>query len=133
LPARVADAEAVRRFHREARSAAQLSHANLATIYDADEVGGVHFLAMEYVAGIDLARIVRRDGALPAGQACEYVRQAALGLHHAHEKGFVHRDVKPANILLAGGRIRVVDLGLALPRAESQADGELTHCGEVMG
>src|SRR5436309_1275572 len=67
----------------------------------ADEVAGTHFFTMEYVEGQDLARMVRGGGPLPVAQACDYIRQAALGLQHAHERGLVHRDVKPANLLVA--------------------------------
>jgi serine/threonine-protein kinase len=100
--------DAVRRFQREARAVAQLLHPNVVILYDADEVDGAHFLAMEYVDGIDLAQMVYQQGPLPIAQACDYVRQAALGLQHAYEKGMVHRDIKPGNLLVtrpsAGGR-----------------------------
>ena len=82
----------------------QLSHPNIVRAYDADQVGDSHFLAMEYVEGIDLARLVKEQGPLPVGQACDYIRQAALGLQHAHERGLVHRDIKPSNLLLAPRR-----------------------------
>src|SRR5262249_21230988 len=69
---------------------------------------------MEYVEGPSLQQIISRQGGLPIAAACEYIRQAALGLHHAHEKGLVHRDVKPANILVdVSGTVKVLDLGLA--------------------
>src|SRR5205085_1275687 len=92
--------DAVRRFQREARAVAQLLHPNVVILYDADEVDGAHFLAMEYVDGIDLAQMVYQQGPLPIPQACDYVRQAALGLQHAHECGLVHRDIKPGNLLV---------------------------------
>src|SRR5437016_1217699 len=91
-PDRLASAAAVRRFRREIRAAAQLSHPNIVLAYDADEVNGIHFFTMEYVAGEDLARLVKRHGLLPVGLACDCVRQAALGLEHAFERGLVHRD-----------------------------------------
>jgi serine/threonine-protein kinase len=94
------DAEAVRRFQREARAAAQLLHPNVVIIYDADQVGDRHFIAMEYVDGIDLSRLVKQRGPLPQAEACEYIRQAAEGLQHAHEQGLVHRDIKPSNLLV---------------------------------
>ena len=78
---------------------------------------------MEYVEGTDLARLVKQCGPLPVMQACAYVRQAALGLQHAHERGLVHRDIKPHNLILSlrEGRIKVADLGLArLPRAANE-------------
>jgi serine/threonine-protein kinase len=112
---RFSDADTARRFRQEARLAARCSHPNLITVYDADEADGVPFIAMEFVPGTNLHRLVQRSGPLPVGAACECARQAALGLHHAHEQGFIHRDVKPANLLVAGGRVRVTDLGLARP------------------
>jgi serine/threonine-protein kinase len=94
------DAGIVRRFQREIQVAARLVHPNIVTAYDAALADGYHFLVMEYVAGTDLGRLVEAQGPLPVEQACDYVRQAALGLHHAHEHGLVHCDIKPANLLL---------------------------------
>jgi WD40 repeat protein/serine/threonine protein kinase len=114
---RLAKADAVRRFQREIRAAAQLNHANVIHAYDADAVGGVHFFTMEYVEGHDLDRLVQEHGPLPVEQACEYIRQAALGLQHAHERGLIHRDIKPANLLVTGGGqyglVKLLDMGLA--------------------
>src|SRR5207249_1508329 len=97
-----AEVGAVRRFLREIRAASQMSHPNVVRAHDADEIDGTLFFAMEFVAGTDLGRLVKREGPLPVELACEYVRQAALGLQHAHEQGLVHRDLKPGNLLLAG-------------------------------
>ncbi len=80
---RLANEDAVRRFHREIRAAAQLSHPNIVMAYDADEVNGTHFFAMEYAEGTDLAKMVKQHGPLPVAQACDWMRQAALGLQHA--------------------------------------------------
>src|SRR4029077_11547719 len=96
----VRDAGAVARFHHEVELAARLSHPNIITCYDAAEANGLHFLVMEYVDGIDLGRRLKETGPLPVVEACEYVRQAALGLQHAHEHGLVHCDIKPANLLV---------------------------------
>ncbi|OAI54255.1 hypothetical protein AYO44_15270 [Planctomycetaceae bacterium SCGC AG-212-F19] len=98
---KLADPEAVGRFRREIQAVAQLSHPNVVAAFDADQTDDALFLIMEYVEGIDLARLVREQGPLPVPVACEYIRQAALGLQHAHEKGLVHRDVKPSNLLVA--------------------------------
>src|SRR5262249_2349371 len=81
-PERVPDRSAVDRFLREARAAAQLVHANVVVVFDADEVLGLHYLAMEYVEGKTLAQLVQESGPLPIAPACEYIRQAALGLQH---------------------------------------------------
>src|SRR2546421_713054 len=75
--------------------------------------GRMYYLVMEYVDGPNLHQLIVRHGALDVPLACEYVRQAAVGLHHAHQAGLVHRDVKPANVLIAGGTIKILDLGLA--------------------
>ncbi len=91
---------AVRRFQREIQLAAQISHPHVVMAYDADQLGDLHFFAMEFVDGIDLAKLVKKKGPLPVNEACEYIRQAALGLQHAHECGLVHRDIKPSNLLL---------------------------------
>ena len=96
--------QAVERFRREVQAAAQLHHSNIVTAFDAEQAGDVHFLAMEFVDGTDLSDIVRKRGPLPVDEACEYIRQAAIGLQHAHEKGMVHRDIKPHNLMLVEGR-----------------------------
>jgi serine/threonine protein kinase len=96
----MADPNAVERFQREVRTAARLAHVNIVTAHDAEQAGDTHFLVMEYVEGIDLAQVIQRRGPLPVPFACNYVRQAALGLQHGHEQGMVHRDIKPQNLML---------------------------------
>jgi serine/threonine protein kinase len=132
---RLANEEAVRRFHREIRAAAQLSHPNIVLAYDAGEDNGAHFFTMEYVEGRDLAWVVGRHGPLPVAAACDYIRQGALGLQHAHEKGMVHRDVKPHNLLLnKQGVVKLLDLGLAqFDASEDEESSTLTQEGVVMG
>src|SRR4051812_482349 len=130
--------DAVRRFLREARVAAQLHHPNVVTVFDANEADGVHFLAMELVDGTDLAKQVKDHGPLPPALACEYVRQAALGLQHAHEKGLVHRDVKPSNLIVlrdqpTGPVVKVLDFGLARFVSEQADATPLTSPGGWMG
>ena len=112
---KLAKPDAVRRFHREIRAAATLRHDNVVMAYDADQAGDVHFFAMEFVDGTTLDEMVKAKGPLPIAEACEYVRQAALGLQHAFEKGLTHRDVKPANLLVdKSGVVKISDLGLVL-------------------
>ncbi|HVK10209.1 MAG TPA: serine/threonine-protein kinase [Gemmataceae bacterium] len=112
---RMANPESVKRFRREIRAAASLSHENVVLAYDADQSGEVHFFAMEYVDGPNLDAHVRTKGPLPVGEACEYARQVALGLQHASEKGLIHRDIKPSNLLLGrSGEVKISDLGLVL-------------------
>jgi serine/threonine-protein kinase len=133
---RLANADAIRRFHREIRAAAQLSHPNIVAAHDADEVNGTHFFVMEYVEGTDLARLVKKHGPLGIADACEYVRQAGLGLQHAFEKGLVHRDIKPANLLLTrAGVVKVLDMGLARLGydGDEEASSTMTREGSVMG
>ncbi len=109
-----ADPSALERFYREARAVASLDHPNIVRAHDIDHDGKQHFLVMEYVEGISLNDLVRRNGPLDILRASHYVRQAALGLHHAHEAGVVHRDIKPGNILLdRQGTVKILDMGLA--------------------
>lgn len=105
---------AVARFRREIRAAAQLKDDHIVTAYDAGEAGGSHFLVMEYVEGVSLDRLVAKKGPLPVNLACNFVRQAALGLKHAADKGMVHRDIKPQNLMVTRkGRVKILDFGLA--------------------
>jgi serine/threonine protein kinase len=130
-PDRLSVPTMVERFRREARAAAQLRHRNIVLIYDADEVAGTHFLAMEFIDGIDLDRLVKERGKLPPAEACEYICQAAEGLQHAHENGLVHRDVKPHNLLVtAEGLVKITDFGLARFAREI---GDLTEVHSAMG
>ncbi len=133
---RAGEPDSVRRFRREVRAVAQLDHPNIVRALHADEVDGALYLVMEYVEGIDLARLVREQGPLPIARACEYIRQAALGLQHAYERGLVHRDLKPRNLLLSEpGLIKVLDFGLARlgePGSSAQSS-TMTHSGVVMG
>ncbi len=106
--------QAVERFRREVQAAAKLTHSNIVTAYDAEQAGDVHFLVMEFVEGTDLASVVKHRGPMSVAEACECIRQAAEGLQHAHEKGMVHRDIKPHNLMLsAEGQVRILDFGLA--------------------
>src|SRR6516162_2231832 len=102
---RVENPAAIQRFQREIRAVAALSHPHIVRAFDADEIDGTHFLVMEYIEGAtDLAHLVKNNGPLPVKQACNYVRQAALGLQHAHERGLVHHDIKPQNLLVSFSR-----------------------------
>ncbi len=111
------------RYAREVQTASTLDHPNIVRVVDAGAADGKFYMAMEFVDGIDLARLMREFGMLEVAEACEYARQAALGLQHAHQRGFVHRDIKPSNIVVAGERhlpqatepavVKILDLGLA--------------------
>jgi serine/threonine protein kinase len=118
------------RAEREARLAARLNHPHVVAVFDLVEDEGQHWLVMEYVEGVNLAELVRRDGALSPDEAAPLLRQAADALAAAHEAGIVHRDVKPSNILVtADGQVKLSDFGIA--RAE--ADASLTQTGLVTG
>jgi serine/threonine protein kinase/WD40 repeat protein len=134
----VSSDDAVARFQREIRAAAALNHPHVVSAFDAESVGDSHFLVMEYVAGESLADVLHGGRKLPVAMACEYIRQAALGLAHAHEQGMVHRDIKPNNLLVARDadgkpQIKILDLGLARYSSAGVDDAELTATGQVMG
>jgi membrane fusion protein (multidrug efflux system) len=125
----------VERFRREVRSAARLaSHANIVAAYDAEQAGETHMLVMEFVEGTDLARLVDRRGPLPTGEACEYARQAAMGLQHAFDDEMVHRDIKPQNLMrTTRGQIKILDFGLARFASEVGSHAGVTAEGMVLG
>ena len=126
--------EQVQRFLREAKLAAGLTHPNIVTLYEAEQVGATYFLVMEYLAGTDLSRLVQQRGALRVADACEWARQAATGLQYIHERGLVHRDIKPSNLFLAGAkRVKILDLGLAVLRTEEGSGSGLTEKGQILG
>jgi serine/threonine protein kinase/WD40 repeat protein len=130
--------ESIDRFYQEAQAVAALRHPNIVVAYDANEDRQRIYFAMEYVPGIDLARLVRQRGPLPVNEACDYARQAALGLQHAYEVGMIHRDIKPANLLRSEkGEVKILDLGLARLHDKSGKQGEdedrLTQQGMMMG
>src|SRR5437764_11856617 len=113
LPAAKAeDPSALQRFYREARAVAALDHPNIVRAYDIDQDDKLHFLVMEYVDGSSLQEIVKKGGPMDILRSSHYVRQAAVGLQHAHESGLVHRDIKPGNLLVdRTGTVKVLDMG----------------------
>jgi serine/threonine protein kinase len=142
---RLSNPDTVRRFYQEVRMAAQLHHPNVVLAYNADEVGNTHYFAMEFVEGVDLARLIKEQGKLLVPQACEYIRQAALGLQAAFEKGLVHRDIKPHNLLLSrlpnnsagadskGDVLKILDFGLARLAGAGDKQHGVTRAGAVLG
>ena len=139
--------ETVRRFRREAQAAARLSHPNIVKVFDFDRAGDTHYIVMEHVNGITLERHVEQQGPLTIPQACDFIRQAALGLQHAHEQGLVHRDIKPSNLMVtptpnelarADYQVKLLDMGVArVLQLGGQAPGDsistLTQDGAVIG
>ena len=127
----------VDRFRREAKALAKLSHPNIVSIYDAGDVGGMMYLVMELVEGEDLHSKLGQSGPASVEEAIDWVVQTAHGLEYAHRNGIIHRDVKPANLLLdTAGKIKILDLGLAKfdetgePETEETA---LTLTSQVLG
>jgi protein kinase-like protein len=125
------------RFVREARLAASLDHPNVIPVFAAGEADGELFIAMRLVDGSDLESLIGRSGPLPAGLACRIVAQAAAGLAAAHRAGLVHRDVKPANILLSGPlddpHVYVSDFGVAKSTGPAAPAAPLTDAAEWVG
>jgi len=131
---RVDDSSYLERFYREARAAAQLDDPNVVKAYDVDCEGDIHFLVMEYVEGSDLQVMVKRNGPLAYPLAADYIRQAARGLSHAHKVGLIHRDVKPANLLVDRQNVvKVLDLGLAKFSDEDKASLTVAYDENVLG
>jgi hypothetical protein len=128
LPKALADDPVRReRFYAEVRIARQVSHPNLCRVYDIGELDGRHFLTMEYIDGEDLASLLKRIGNLHGTKALDVARQLCAGLAAAHDKGVLHRDMKPANVMIDGrGRVRITDFGLAVAAGEELPSGEVS-------
>lgn len=129
-PQYASDKEFVERFHREAQSAASLSHPNIVSIFDVGLYDGVYYIVMEYVKGENLKDIIRKDAPLPFERAVNIAKQICEALQHAHENDIIHRDIKPHNILVTkDDRVKVTDFGIA--RAANTSS--LTETGVVIG
>ncbi|MDP6720515.1 MAG: protein kinase, partial [Pirellulaceae bacterium] len=156
---RLNDPDAIARFDREMKLIGQLQHPHIVHATDADQDGDIHYLVMELVDGIDLSRLVRKTGLLGVADACELIRQAAVGLDFVHHQGMVHRDIKPSNLMITVASrvpkvesksskssstrdsvpvttldpvVKILDLGLALLDHDGDGD-DLTSTGQVMG
>jgi serine/threonine-protein kinase len=155
-PERLGSKQAVERFHREIQAISKLQHPNIVWAFDADQVGPSTFFAMQYVPGQDLGRMVKQSGPLDVERACDFIRQAALGLQHIADHGMIHRDIKPTNLLVVNltnqpskvesgvlgtalktDLVKIVDLGLTrlidAPDGESTSLTALTHDNLLMG
>lgn len=125
LSAKITDPASVQRFRHQAKLIAQLDHPNIIRVFDIDSDGGLHFMVMEFVEGVNLHSLVQLRGRFAVARAVNYTIQALQGLQHAHEAGLVHRDLKPANLLLdRSGVVKLTDFGLA--RSQSPISAEET-------
>lgn len=123
----------IRRFLAEAKTAARLRHPNIVTVYDSGEADDHLFLALEYIDGPDIERVIRKQGRIPVERTVEIIRQITRALDHAHSAGVVHRDIKPSNILMRrDGTASLTDLGLARAIDETAASG-ITRAGFTVG
>jgi serine/threonine-protein kinase len=138
----LANDEGRQQFLHEMEAMARLDHPNIVQFCDVDQTGETFYYAMEFVEGTDLGKCVRLSGQLPVADACDYIRQTALGLQHAHEHNLVHRDIKPVNLFLTypDGQdkavIKILDWGLASLRCPTTVTGQqlLEHMSKgVMG
>lgn len=131
---RTSDPAYLSRFYNEARAAGSLSHPNIVQTYDFDSDRMMHYIVMEYVRGPNLQELVKRDGVLGYSRAANYIAQAARALAYAHESGLVHRDVKPANLLVDEKNVvKLLDLGLAFFSVEGQTSLTLANEDNVLG
>jgi len=118
------------RFYQEARAAGGLSHPNIITIYDVGKNGDIAYMAMEFVEGVELRELLTHGRPLPVSQAISIAAQVCEGLAYAHERGIVHRDIKPPNIMVApSGGVKIADFGIARMRASES----LTQTGMMLG
>jgi len=125
------DQQFVDRFQREARAAANLRHPNIVVIHDVAHHDDTYYIVMEYLEGRTLKELVEQTGPLPPQRAAHIVEQVAAALDYAHQRGFVHRDVKPANIFVSeGDRVTLTDFGIAKAASETE---HLTRTGTLMG
>ncbi len=134
LPKFAANATAKDRFLREARAAAQICSDHIVSIYEADEIDGTPYIALQLLQGYPLDEYLKKKGSPSLPQIIRIGREVAIGLASAHELGMVHRDIKPSNVWLEApnGRVKILDFGLAKP-AEGAEIAELTALGAVVG
>ncbi|MGF1578997.1 MAG: WD40 repeat domain-containing serine/threonine protein kinase [Gemmataceae bacterium] len=146
---RLIHTDSVRRFRREAQAASRLAHPNIVRVDESDHDGDMNYIVMEYVEGLTLQALLETNGPLAIHLACEYIRQTALALQHAHEQALVHRDIKPSNLMVTQTSttmhdqthsipvIKVLDMGVAklhqLPESPVESLTTLTQPGSVIG
>lgn len=122
------------RIEREIQAVGKLHHPAIVTAFDAGEHGGCQFLVTEFINGLDVGKIARANREMQVANACEIVRQAALGLDHAHSFGIIHRDIKPSNVMIdQNGKVKVLDFGLVRLDDSSLMPAEVTTVGQLLG
>ena len=130
---RAANKTLVKRFRSEAQAAAQLKHENIVSVYEAGEISGHLYIALEYIEGTDVHKLVEQRGVVPLRRSVEIIRQVVQALVHAHEKGIVHRDIKPSNLLIQrNGVVKLADMGLARSVDDAVETG-ITRAGMTVG
>ncbi|MCA9067700.1 MAG: serine/threonine protein kinase, partial [Planctomycetaceae bacterium] len=127
-----------KRFEREVLATGSIDHPNIVTSFDAGEYDGHPFLAMELLRGANLAEVQERSGCLPVPEACEVIRQTAIGLESIHQLGMLHRDIKPSNLMLSQNEqgetiIKILDLGLARLETDYLERSTATNAGQILG
>lgn len=128
-----ADTQFIARFYREARAAANLNHPNLCSVYDVDEIDGVHYITMEFIEGESLAALLQEGKKFNQVEVVELIQQLSQALGLAHQQGIVHRDLKPANVMIReDGTPIITDFGLALMSQNEEAT-QITQHGQIMG
>jgi serine/threonine protein kinase len=133
-PEAARDPDAVARFKLEARSAAKLDHEYVARVFSCGEDRGLHFIAFEFVEGVTLRDEIDRLGTVAATDCVRYMSHLAAGLQHAADRGVVHRDVKPSNIIITpDGRAKIIDMGLARQMDLQPVNGGVTQSGVTLG
>jgi len=124
----------LQRIEREIKAHGKLNHPSIVTAVDAGEEGSIQYLVTEFVDGLDLGNITKSIGSLPVADACEIIRQAAMGIESAHQLGMIHRDLKPSNIMInSQGQVKVLDFGLVHFQQWSESNLELTSVGQLLG
>jgi len=126
--------ESLNRIEREVLAVGRLKHPSIVSAVDAGEHNGMQYLVTEFIDGVDAGKIARACAPVPVAEACEMIRQAALGLDHAHSHGIVHRDIKPSNLMIdRSGAVKILDFGLVRLNGWAGVAAEVTTVGQLLG
>ena len=128
-PELLSNAEIIKRFYKEAKIQAQMTHPNIVTVFDFLEIENSYFLVMEYIEGESIGKIVKKQGPLEINFSLNIFKQILSGIAHAHSKGIIHRDIKPNNFILTEGEVKITDFGIA----HIVSDSAHTVAGTVLG